>query len=207
MAARCRSRCDDEVMRRLIVQMQMSVDGFVASDPPDLDWTVWDWGPDCPWDTVLQRDFNSVYDSVDMILLSRVMIEEGFLDHWTAAAGEHPDDALYAFARRIVEIEKVVGSGKLADAPSPSTRIVRGPLAEEVAALKAEPGDDIICFGGVRFVTALLAQGLVDELQLFVNPTAVHSGRSIFDHVLRLRLADSKAYDCGIVVNRYAPAP
>jgi dihydrofolate reductase len=35
--------------------------------------------------------------------------------------------------------------------------------------LKAEPGDDIICFGGVRFATALLAQGLVDELQLFAG--------------------------------------
>jgi hypothetical protein len=59
-------------MRRLIVQMQISVDGIVASDPPDVDWTVWDWGPDCAWDAVLQRDFNAVYDSVDTILLSRI---------------------------------------------------------------------------------------------------------------------------------------
>jgi dihydrofolate reductase len=193
-------------MRRLIVQMQISVDGFVASDPPDLDWTVWDWGPDCPWDADLQRDFNAVYDSVDTILLSRVMIEEGFLTHWTAAAAEHPDDALYAFARRIVEIEKVVASSELADAPWPLTRIVGGPLAAEVATLKAEAGGDIICFGGVRFAAALLAQRLVDVLELFVNPTAVHGGRSIFDDVLHLRLAGSKAYECGIVVNQYAPA-
>ena len=158
------------------------------------------------WDAVLQRDFNAVYDSVDTILLSRIMIEEGFLDHWTAAAGEHPDDALYAFARRIVETEKVVASSKLADAPWPRTRIAQGPLAEEVAALKAEPGDAVICFGGVRLAAALLAQSLVDELQLFVNPTAVHGGRSIFDDVLRLRLTSSKAYECGIVVNQYTPA-
>ncbi|MDQ1449764.1 MAG: hypothetical protein QOC79_2735 [Actinomycetota bacterium] len=190
-------------MRRLVLQMQMSIDGFVASDPHDLDWTVWDWGPNCPWDAVLQRDFNTVYDSVDTILLSPTMIEEGFLDHWTTAAREHPDDALYAFARRIVEIEKVVVSRNLPDASWPRTRIVRGSLAEEVTALKAKPGDDISCFGGVRFATALLAQNLVDELQLYVNPTAVHTGRSIFDDVLRLRLTASKAYDCGIVVNRY----
>lgn len=194
-------------MRRLIVQMQMSVDGFVASDPSDLDWTVWDWGPDCAWDIVLQRDLNAVYDSVSTILLSRVMIEEGFLDHWTATADKYPDDVLFAFARRIVEVEKVVASSKLADAPWPRSRIVRGPLAEEIAVLKSESGDDIICFGGVRFAAALLAQGLVDELQLFVNPTAVHGGRSIFDDVLRLRLTASKAYECGIVVNKYAMAP
>src|ERR1700681_841499 len=95
---------DNELMRRLIVQMQMSVDGFVASDPPDLNWTVWGWGPDCGWDYVLQADSNTLYVSVDTVLLSRVMIEEGFLDHWTAAANYHPGNALYAFARRIVEI-------------------------------------------------------------------------------------------------------
>src|ERR1700687_5009693 len=109
-------------MRRLILQMQMTVDGFVASDPPDLDWTVWDWGPDCAWDAVRQRDFTAVCDSLDTILRSRIMIEEGFLDHWTAAAGEHPDDALYAFARRIVEIEKVVASRKFVDASWQPTR-------------------------------------------------------------------------------------
>ena len=187
--------------------MQMSVDGFVASDPPDLDWTVWDWGPDCPWDDALRNDFNTLFDSVDMILLSPKMIEEGYIDHWTAAATEHPQTALYAFARRIVEVEKIVVSKDLAEAPWPRTRIVRGALADEVNALKAKPGANIFCFGGVRFATALLAQHLVDELQLFVNPTAVHSGRSIFDDVERLRLTKSKAYDCGIVVNRYTPDP
>ncbi len=190
---------------KLLLQMQMSVDGFVASDPPDLDWTVWDWGPDCPWDTDLRSDFNAVYDSVDTVLLSPKMIEEGFLDHWTAAAADHPDEALYKFARRIVGVDKVVVSTKLSEAKWPRTRIVRGTLAEEVATLKAKPGNNIICLGGVRFGTALIAHKLVDELHLFINPTAVHAGRSIFQDVLGLRLTNSKAYDCGIVVNVCSP--
>ena len=192
---------------KLVLQMQISVDGFVASDRPDLDWTVWDWGPDCPWDAALQSDFNATFNEVDMILLSSKMIEEGYLDHWTAAATEHPEEALYEFARRIVAVDKVVVSTKLSKAPWPRTRIVRGSLADEVVALKAKSGGNIICFGGVRFATALLTLNVVDDLQLYVNPTAVHSGRSIFDDVLRVRLANSKAYDCGIVVNRYCPDP
>ena len=191
--------------RRVVLQMQMSVDGFVASDPPDLEWTVWNWGPDCGWDLALQRDFNAAFDSVDTILLSRVMLAQGYVDHWTTAADEHRDDELYAFARRVVEIEKVVATSKPTDVPWPRTRVVGGALAREVATLKASPGGDIISFGGVRFARALLAQGLVDELQLFVNPTAVRNGQSIFDNVQRLRLTGSTAYECGIVVNRYAP--
>lgn len=37
-------------MKRLILQMQISVDGFVPADDSALDWTLWDWGPSCPWD-------------------------------------------------------------------------------------------------------------------------------------------------------------
>jgi dihydrofolate reductase len=70
------------------------------------------------------------------------------------------------------------------------------------------PGGDIIAFGGVGLASSLVEVRLVDELQLFINPTAVGRGRSIFRDVrggVRVRLLQSKSYACGIVVNRYAP--
>ena len=45
-------------MRRLWLQMQMSVDGFMAAHDPAGRWTLWEWGPDCPWDGELVRQFN-----------------------------------------------------------------------------------------------------------------------------------------------------
>lgn len=189
-------------MRKLIVQMQASVDGFVSADKDDLDWTVWNWGPDWTWDAQLKRDFNQVFTTVDTILLSSKMIEEGYLDHWTRAAAN--DDPDYAFARRIVEVDKVVATSRLTESRWPRTTIRNGALGETVNELKQQDGADIICFGGAGFVKALTRQRLVDEFQLFVNPTAVGAGQSIFDGTpTSLQLQKAQAYACGIVVARY----
>ncbi|TIV29436.1 MAG: deaminase, partial [Mesorhizobium sp.] len=100
-------------MRKLILQMQMSVDGFVGSDE-DRRWQLWEWGDDSDWDEELKQDFNAVFTTVGTILLSRKMVEEGYLAHWGNAAKKYPKDRFYAFAQRIVEAEKVVASDKLA---------------------------------------------------------------------------------------------
>src|SRR4051812_1475172 len=89
-------------MRKLILQMQMSVDGFVGSDAVG-DWQLWDWGNDNRWDAALKREFNQFFQSVDTILLSRPMAEEGYLSHWGNAAKRFPRNRFYAFAKRIVE--------------------------------------------------------------------------------------------------------
>ncbi|ALN80378.1 dihydrofolate reductase family protein [Lysobacter antibioticus] len=196
-------------MRKLILQMQMSVDGRVSADD-GIAWQVWNWNWNgaWPWDDALKQAFNDSFATADCILLSRPMAAQGYIDHWTrAAAANYPADPHYAFARKIVDADKVVVSGKLDAAPWPHTRIASRGLALEVEALKREAGGDILCFGGAGFASALIAAGLVDEFQFYVNPTAVGRGRSIFpDRGLALRLLGSQAYDCGIVVARYRPA-
>ena len=194
-------------MKKLILQMQMSVDGFVGADE-DHRWQLWEWGDDSSWDEELKQDFNAVFATVDTILLSRKMAEEGYLAHWREAAMRYPKDRSYAFARRIVEAQKVVLSDRLKVSLWERTRVASGNLPREVNALKQGEGGDIAVFGGAGFASALIAAGLVDEFQLFVNPAVLGAGRRIFDQCgfARLKLAGSKAYACGMVVSRYAPA-
>ncbi|CDX27133.1 Bifunctional deaminase-reductase domain protein [Mesorhizobium sp. ORS 3359] len=194
-------------MRKLILQMQMSVDGFVGSDE-DRRWQLWEWGDDSAWDEELKQDFNAVFTTVGTVLLSCKMVEEGYLTHWGNAAKKYPKDRFYAFAQRIVEAEKGVASDKLAASRWERTRVVSGDLAREVDALKHGEGGDIAVFGGAGFASALIAAGLVDEFQLFINPAVLGSGRRIFDKsgFARLALLGSKSYACGMVVSRYAPA-
>ena len=194
-------------MRKLILQMQMSVDGFVGA-AGDEHWQLWEWGGYCPWDEELKQDFNAVFAGIDTILLSRKMAEEGYLTHWGNAAKNYPRDPFYAFAQRIVEARKVVLSDKLAASRWERTTLASGDLPREVKALKAEGGGDMAVFGGAGFASALIAAGLVDEFQLFINPAALGDGERIFDQggFRKLRLVGSKAYACGMVVNRYASA-
>jgi dihydrofolate reductase len=191
-------------MRRLILQMQMSVDGFVAARDPSLSWTLWDWMGDCPWDPALKARFNATLAGIDAVLLSGPMAD-GYIGHWTRMAQRHAGDPDYAFTGRIVAAHKRVVSRSVERLAHPRTKIVRGPLTAEVQALKAEDGADIICFGGVRFASALLAAGLVDELQLYVNPWAIAAGESIFKAPMRMACVDAERFECGIVVQRYLP--
>ncbi|WP_431126105.1 dihydrofolate reductase family protein [Variovorax paradoxus] len=195
-------------MRKLVLQMQMSVDGCVAAANPGLDWQLWGWGDRWGWDDALKQYFNEVFESVDTILVSRKILEEGYLDHWGRVARSHPADSNYAFARKVVDARKVVLTGKLKTSRWPRTDIANRSMADEVNALKQQPGANILCIGGAGFASSLVAEGLVDEFQFFVNPTAVGGGRSVFHDQRnghKLRLLGSKAYECGVVVNRYAP--
>jgi dihydrofolate reductase len=86
--------------------------------------------------------------------------------------------------------------------------VAKGGFVEEVNTLKRSPGGDLITFGGVGFASSLVAAGLVDEFQFFVNPTAVSEGYSVFHQPregLGLELVRSDSYSCGMVVNRYTP--
>ncbi|TPK13703.1 dihydrofolate reductase [Mesorhizobium sp. B2-5-9] len=194
-------------MKKLILQMQMSVDGFVGANE-NHPWQLWGWGDDIGWDEELKRDFNAVFAGIDTILLSRKMAEEGYLTHWGNAARKYPADPFYAFAQRIVEARKVVPSDRLETSRWERTTVVSGDLPREVNALKAGEGGDMAVFGGAGFASALIAAGVVDEFQLFVNPAVLGAGRRIFDQggFRNLLLLGSKSYACGMVVSRYAPA-
>jgi dihydrofolate reductase len=191
-------------VKRVILQMQMSVDGFVSAADPALDWTLWDWGPDCPWDEALKRDFNGTLAKVDTVLLSGPMAK-GYIGHWTEMSRQRAGDPDYAFTHRIVAAQKRVISQSLAAIDHPRASIGRGSLLEEVTALKQKTGGDIICFGGTSFAAGLLDADVVDELQLYVNPHVVGEGDSIFSQARALQCIDATAYPCGIVVQRYRP--
>jgi dihydrofolate reductase len=188
--------------------MQTSVDGFVGRSGDGPGWQVWNWGPECPWDAPLKARFNAVFQAVDTILLSRKILEGGYLDHWTQFAHDYGDNPDFAFARRIVEARKVAFSNTLQNTKWTGVELARRPLVEAINVLKAESGRDMIAFGGAGFASALIANDLVDEYQFYVNPVALREGLSIFkerETDANLQLREAKTYGCGVVVVCYGP--
>ena len=196
-------------MRKLILQMQTSVDGYVGRAGDGPGWQVWNWGPECPWDAPLKARFNAVFQDVDTILLSRKILEGGYLDHWTQFAHDYGDNPDFDFARRIVDARKVAFSNTLQNTKWTGVELARRPLVEEINVLKAESGRDMIAFGGAGFASALIANDLVDEYQFYVNPVALGEGLSIFEARetdANLQLREAEDYGCGVVVVRYGPS-
>jgi len=180
-------------MRKLKLQMQITVDGFVAGPEGQLDWMTWN------MDDKLIAFINHLTDTSDTILLGRKMTG-GFVHYWENVK---PDSPEYAFAQKMVGLPKVVFSRTTKTVEGKNVRVENGPVVEAVNRLKNQPGKDLIVYGGATFVSSLIEHRLIDELNLFVNPVAIREGMRIFSQRTALALLSSTEYDSGIVVNRY----
>lgn len=198
-------------MNRLILQMQASIDGLVDSEVVGSAWQQWDWGPATPWSDDLLERFNGTIEGVSGIVLSRPMVQGGYLDHWQAVAEQTRGDRSFRFASRVLALPKLVVTSDPAAGTWPRTTVLdsRGGLAAAVQTAKERAGGDVLCFGGAGFASALLGGGHVDELQLYVNPGIAGEGRRVFDASMvrqSWRPAGADAHDCGVVVCRWVPA-
>ena len=182
-------------MRKLKLQVQMTVDGFVAGPEGQLDWMTRNLD-----EGVIAR-IVQITDSSNTILLGRKMTE-GFINYWEAVQPHSPE---YIFARKMVDTPKVVFSKTLTHVAGKNVRVENGDLMKAVTGLKEERGKDIVVYGGATFVSALLEHDLIDELNIFVNPVAIGRGMRIFKDRKALRSTGSTAYPSGVVINTYHP--
>lgn len=188
-------------MRKLKLQVQLSVDGFIAGAHGEMDWITFD------WDEAINQYVQAITDPVGCIVLGR-KLAEGFIPHWAAVAAdaEHPE---FAAGQKFSETPKVAFTRTLDRSDWANTVLAKGDLVDEIARLKGQAGGDIIAYGGASFVSALIHHDLIDEYHLFVNPVALGTGMPIFkalDSARRLVLETSIAFPCGIVLIRYRRA-
>ncbi len=179
----------------------MSADGFVAGPNGEMDWMTWN------WDNTLLSHVGELTKPIDTILLGRKMTD-GFVKHWAAVA-EDPAHPEHEAGKKFTETPKVVFSRTLTASEWPNTVLASGDIADEVNALKQKNGRDMMVYGGASFVTALIARGLIDEFNLFVNPAAIGKGLSIFGGLpanQKLTLITARQFDCGIVLHKYKKA-
>ena len=185
-------------MRKLKLQMQVTVDGFVAGPEGQLNWMA-----PIDSDQKLTGFIDQLTDTSDTILLGRKMTP-GFVSYWEDSAAK-PDEAEHDFALKMVNTPKIVFSRTLDHVDGSNIRVENGDLEQAVDGLKREAGKDLIVYGGATFVSSLIRAGLIDEFHFFVNPAAIGDGMRVFDGRAPLELLASTAYPSGVVVNSYAP--
>ena len=187
-------------MRKLKLQVQMTIDGFVAGPDGQLDW-MWMTGKR---DESIDRRVIELADSCDTILLGRNMTPE-FIDHWENVVDNQPDRPEQSLAQRMVNMRKIVFSRTRTAINGKNLEVENGDLAAAIRALKKEPGKDIIVYGGANFVSSLISQNLIDEYFIFSNPVAIGNGLSIFKEKKLLILDSSTTYKNGKILNKYLP--
>jgi dihydrofolate reductase len=183
-------------MRKFKLQVQITVDGYMAGPNGEMDWTTF------PWTDDINTYVSALHESVDCIVLGR-KLAEGFIPAW--ASGPEGEDQ--ASIDMMNNTPKVVISNSLTESPWENAVVAGGDLAETVGQLKGQPGGDLIAYGGGTLVRGLIAKGLLDELYLFVNPTAIGAGMPVFGSDARqpLHLVTAQPFDCGITALHYEP--
>jgi dihydrofolate reductase len=190
-------------MRKLMMKMSITVDGFVCGPDGGNDWvfkssdeTSRAWSVAQSWESGL-------------IIMGRKSFE-GMAPYWPTATGP--------FAAPMNEIPKAVftQAGYAGIPPSAEqssaaaswaeARVFDGDLAEGIRKLKSEPGKPITAIGGAGFMRSLIATGLIDEYHLITHPIVLGEGLTIFNGVAKpqdLKLVDVKAFPGGVVAHTY----
>lgn len=187
-------------MGKVVVSEFVSLDG-VIEDPGGAEkfehggWTIPYWSDD-----IGAFKFDELMTS-DALLLGRVTYE-GFAAAWPGQTDEA------GFADRMNNLPKYVVSTTLDKADWNNSTIISGNVAEEVANLKEQPGQDILINGSGKLIQSLMPDNLIDEYRLLVYPIVLGSGKRLFQGGIdtTLKLVESRVFDSGVILLRYQPA-
>jgi dihydrofolate reductase len=185
-------------MKKLKVQMQVSLDGFNSTGPNDAQqWVTWAWDE-------IKQDVLDLAHSCDTELIGRKLAVD-YLPFWRETR-QQPESLMYEAALIKARQRKIVFSQTLPESPWEDAELATGNLVQAVTRLKNETGKDLIVYGGSTFVANLVDEDLVDEFHLYINPIAIGKGASLFEKRKEwrsLQLIEAKTYPSGIVRLHY----
>jgi len=180
-------------MRKLVTLVHVSLDGYAANLKGEMDWIK--------IDDEMFNFVGTITEAADTALYGRVtwdMMEA----YWPTAASQpnatphdHEHSAWYN------QVEKVVVSKSLQGKVQDKTIFIANDIAAEITRLKQRPGKNILMIGSPSVVRLLMSHNLIDEYWLFMNPTILGEGISIFTNLkdkILLTSDTSRVYPCGV---------
>jgi len=181
-------------MRRVVFAINITTDGYCNH-------------MDMIADEEMHEYYTRLLRNANLLLFGRNTYQL-MVPYWPdVAKSQSETEAVNEFARVFDSLDKVVFSTTLKHVVGNNTRIVRANLAEEVLALKQQPGKDI-CVGGLSIASQLSNRGLIDEYHFVVHPVVAGKGPRLFETVkpqekLPLDFIGSETFQSGVVALHY----
>jgi dihydrofolate reductase len=179
------------------LQVQTTIDGYMAGPNGEMDWMTFQWTDD------LKDYITALMAPVKHIVLGR-NLAEGFIPAWKSGPEGESQEAIDFMNNT----PKTVITNSLTESPWDNATVAGGDLTETITKLKAQTDGDIIAYGGGTLVRDLIANQLLDEIHLFVSPTAIGAGMPVFPSTgaaQRFRLVAATPFECGVTALHYAP--
>jgi dihydrofolate reductase len=190
-------------MRKVVLSMNLTLDGFMAGPNCELDWHFETWAPD------MAASLCKQLSKADTIILGRVTYC-AMARYWPgrAADASFPREDL-AFADMMNRYEKVVFSKSMTTPIWSNSRLVKGNLRKEIMRLKQQEGKDIIIYGSGKLAASLMKLNLIDEYLLWMHPVVLSKGKPLFRELpdkLHMKLMKLETFQSGVVVLYYEAA-
>jgi dihydrofolate reductase len=191
-------------MRKIIVSVNITLDGFIAGPNCELDWHF------KYWSSEMGEALQEQLATADTILLGRITYC-AMAKYWPVKL----EDAYFsrddiAFATMMNDYKKIVFSNTLQYATWSNTIVVKGNLQQKIIALKKSKGKNLIVYGSASIIAALDKLNLVDEYILWVHPVIIGKGKKLFTanyHQITMQLLQAKVFGCGVVTLTYGKIP
>ena len=179
--------------------MHTSLDGFVAGPNGEMDWI-----------TVNDEIFDFVgtmTEKADTALYGRVTYE--MMQGYWPEAGNRPGATKHdkEHSAWYNKVSKVILSTTLREKSLDKTEIIGSDLASRINKIKKQHGKNILIFGSPSASHSLLAEDLIDEFWLFVNPVLIGNGIPLFKGIketIRLKLLDTKTFSSGVIALHFS---
>lgn len=187
-------------MRKIIVSMWITLDGFVAGLDDNMDWLR-------PDDQMMDYE-KSFVDNADTLLLGRITFND-FAGYWPSVAkNDTVDPRQQAYALRLNELEKVVISEVEDIAKWGGTKRLPSINKQKIISLKQQPGKNIIIYGSLSVINALAELGMIDEYHLLVHPIYLRKGKPLFKEgsAIELKPISSEIFHSGVALMKYSRA-
>lgn len=185
-------------MRKVVLYMHCSVDGFVGGPNGEMDWIHVD-------DEIFEYAGDQT-DRSDTALYGRKTWE--MMDAYWPTAADQPNAGKHDIqhSKWYNQVPKVIISKTLKGKNLKNVTIVADNIKEEIEKIKRMPGGDIVIFGSPSAVHALMEQNLIDDYWLFINPVLIGQGIPIFRNIqqrTRLQLKKAHPFTSGVVCLHY----
>lgn len=186
-------------MRKLVLFMHVSLDGFAADENSGLGWIS--------YDAELQQYADGIVATVGSPVYGRGTYEL-MAGYWpTVLASPDVSERDKAHARWVEQAPKIVFSRTMKKAEWNNTTVFNDNITEEINKLKQQPGKDLVIFGSPGLAHSLLELDLIDEYRLTINPVFLGKGKPAFQKIkekTNLKLLKATTFKSGVVGLHYA---
>ncbi|NBD22251.1 dihydrofolate reductase family protein [Paenibacillus glycinis] len=185
-------------MRKLVLFMHVSLDGYASDSNGGLGWI--------PYDEELANYAEEIVAEVGSPVYGRATYR--LMESYWPAMLDDPNASRHEteHAKWLQDVEKIVISGTMDKAEWNNTVLIKDRIAEKIKALKERPGKNLVIFGSPGAAKTLLELGLIDEFLLTICPVVLGGGKSVFDggvEKIKLKLLSSRTLQSGIIATRY----